>query len=140
MFLNPKLSMFVEFATLERESEREREKENRTCLCVCGHACAHTAQLPKARFDEDRQQTICSRKIREPLVLGHLPTSFSFGVFDGYVPRVFLLPPFLQKIITCFVATRQTVCNFFLQDACVSRPDIFRGAATRYICIGGDRR
>ncbi|KAM5542397.1 hypothetical protein V8D89_003856 [Ganoderma adspersum] len=39
--------------------------------------------LPKARYDEDRQQTICSRKIREPLALGRLPTSFSFGIFDG---------------------------------------------------------
>ena len=46
-----------------------------------------TARLPKARYDPDRQQTICSRKIREPLQIGRLPTSFSFGVFDGYVSQ-----------------------------------------------------
>ena len=46
-------------------------------------ARVRTARLPKARYDEDRQQTLCSRKIREPLALGRLPTSFSFGIFDG---------------------------------------------------------
>ncbi|KAI1795008.1 ribosomal protein S5 domain 2-like protein [Ganoderma leucocontextum] len=46
-------------------------------------AALKNTRLPKARFDEDRQQTICSRKTREPLALGRLPTSFSFGIFDG---------------------------------------------------------
>ena len=43
----------------------------------------HIARLPKATYDEDRQQTICTRKVMEPLQIGRLPTSYSFGIFDG---------------------------------------------------------
>ncbi|TBU28684.1 ribosomal protein S5 domain 2-like protein [Dichomitus squalens] len=46
-------------------------------------AALKNTRLPKARYDEDRQQTICSRKVKEPLQIGRLPTSFSFGIFDG---------------------------------------------------------
>ena len=42
------------------------------------------ATLPKATYDEENGHTTCTRKIREPLPLKHLPISYSFGVFDGY--------------------------------------------------------
>lgn len=44
---------------------------------------AHIARLPKATYDEDRRRTVCTRKVMEPLQIGRLPTSFSFGIFDG---------------------------------------------------------
>ena len=44
---------------------------------------AHIARLPKATYDENRRRTVCTRKVMEPLQIGRLPTSFSFGIFDG---------------------------------------------------------
>ncbi|KAI0722545.1 ribosomal protein S5 domain 2-like protein [Earliella scabrosa] len=46
-------------------------------------AALRNTRLPKATYDEDRQQTICTRKVMEPLQIGRLPTSYSFGIFDG---------------------------------------------------------
>ncbi|TFK94906.1 ribosomal protein S5 domain 2-like protein [Polyporus arcularius HHB13444] len=46
-------------------------------------AALKNTTLPKATYDEDRHRTVCSRKIREPLQIGRLPTSYSFGIFDG---------------------------------------------------------
>ncbi|RPD67466.1 ribosomal protein S5 domain 2-like protein [Lentinus tigrinus ALCF2SS1-7] len=46
-------------------------------------AALKNTKLPKARYDEVRQKTVCSRKNREPLQIGRLPTSYSFGIFDG---------------------------------------------------------
>ncbi|KAI0694371.1 ribosomal protein S5 domain 2-like protein [Cerioporus squamosus] len=46
-------------------------------------AALKNTRLPKATYDEDRHRTVCSRKIREPLQIGRLPTSYSFGIFDG---------------------------------------------------------
>jgi hypothetical protein len=42
-----------------------------------------TATLPKATYNEETGSTLCTRGIREPLLLGPLPISYSFGVFDG---------------------------------------------------------
>ncbi|KAH9974639.1 ribosomal protein S5 domain 2-like protein [Lactifluus volemus] len=39
--------------------------------------------LPKATYNEETGSTLCTRGIREPLLLGPLPISYSFGVFDG---------------------------------------------------------
>ncbi|EIW61518.1 uncharacterized protein TRAVEDRAFT_35012 [Trametes versicolor FP-101664 SS1] len=46
-------------------------------------AALKSTTLPKATYDEETKRTICSRKVQEPLQIGRLPTSFSFGVFDG---------------------------------------------------------
>ncbi|KAI0371452.1 ribosomal protein S5 domain 2-like protein [Pilatotrama ljubarskyi] len=46
-------------------------------------AALKNTTLPKATYNEETKRTICSRKIREPLQIGRLPTSFSFGIFDG---------------------------------------------------------
>ncbi|KAI0638638.1 ribosomal protein S5 domain 2-type protein [Trametes polyzona] len=46
-------------------------------------AALRNTTLPKATYNEETKRTICSRKVREPLQIGRLPTSFSFGIFDG---------------------------------------------------------
>ncbi|KAL7282756.1 hypothetical protein ACG7TL_004231 [Trametes sanguinea] len=46
-------------------------------------AALKNTRLPKATYYEDTKRTICSRKVVEPLQIGRLPTSFSFGIFDG---------------------------------------------------------
>ncbi|KAI0355465.1 ribosomal protein S5 domain 2-like protein [Trametes cingulata] len=46
-------------------------------------AALKNTTLPKATYNEETKRTICSRKVREPLQIGRLPTSFSFGIFDG---------------------------------------------------------
>ncbi|KAI9057666.1 ribosomal protein S5 domain 2-like protein [Trametes sanguinea] len=46
-------------------------------------AALKNTRLPKATYYEDTKRTICSRKVMEPLQIGRLPASFSFGIFDG---------------------------------------------------------
>ncbi|KAI8989873.1 ribosomal protein S5 domain 2-like protein [Trametes punicea] len=46
-------------------------------------AALKNTRLPKATYNEETKRTICSRKVMEPLRIGRLPTSFSFGIFDG---------------------------------------------------------
>ncbi|KAI0650899.1 ribosomal protein S5 domain 2-type protein [Trametes meyenii] len=46
-------------------------------------AALKNTTLPKATYNEETGRTVCSRKAREPLQMGRLPTSFSFGIFDG---------------------------------------------------------
>ncbi|CDO77202.1 hypothetical protein BN946_scf184747.g15 [Trametes cinnabarina] len=46
-------------------------------------AALRNTRLPKATYYEDTKRTICSRKVMEPLQIGRLPTSFSYGIFDG---------------------------------------------------------
>ena len=41
--------------------------------------------MPKATFDEDRGRAVCTRKVMQPLEMKKLPTSYSFGIFDGSV-------------------------------------------------------
>lgn len=44
-----------------------------------------SARLPQARYDEDTGQTVCSRKVKEPLKISRIPIAASFGIFDSYV-------------------------------------------------------
>ncbi|EMD40344.1 hypothetical protein CERSUDRAFT_148276 [Gelatoporia subvermispora B] len=46
-------------------------------------AALKNTRLPKARFDEEAGRTVCSRKVKEPLHIGRLPTAMTFGIFDG---------------------------------------------------------
>ncbi|KAI0774691.1 ribosomal protein S5 domain 2-type protein [Trametes elegans] len=46
-------------------------------------AALKNTRLPKATYYEVTKRTTCSRKVQEPLQIGRLPTSFSFGIFDG---------------------------------------------------------
>jgi hypothetical protein len=50
-----------------------------------------TATLPKATYNEETGRTSCTRGNREPLSLGRLPVSYSFGVFDGYMRLRFVM-------------------------------------------------
>ncbi|KIJ49546.1 hypothetical protein M422DRAFT_59277 [Sphaerobolus stellatus SS14] len=46
-------------------------------------AALKNVRLPKATYNEETGRTTCSRKITEPLQLGTLPFSASFGIFDS---------------------------------------------------------
>ncbi|KAH9854882.1 ribosomal protein S5 domain 2-type protein [Lenzites betulinus] len=46
-------------------------------------AALKNTTLPKPTYHEETKRTICSRTVREPLQCGPLPTSYSFGIFDG---------------------------------------------------------
>ncbi|KAI0832882.1 ribosomal protein S5 domain 2-type protein [Trametes gibbosa] len=46
-------------------------------------AALKNTTLPKPTYHEETKRTVCSRKVREPLQMGRLPTAYSFGVFDG---------------------------------------------------------
>ncbi|KAI0340831.1 hypothetical protein BDW22DRAFT_1378258 [Trametopsis cervina] len=46
-------------------------------------AALQNTLLPKATFNEDTGRTTCSRKQKQPLQLGRLPISMSFGMFDS---------------------------------------------------------
>ncbi len=62
---------------------KNSECPRHSCFIPPSSCTTRAVTLPKATYDEDRHRTVCSRKIREPLQIGRLPTSYSFGIFDG---------------------------------------------------------
>lgn len=52
---------------------------------VSNYRCEFIARLPKAVFNEETGQTICTRKSMLPLDVTKIPISASFGIFDSYV-------------------------------------------------------
>ncbi|WVO17612.1 hypothetical protein L204_105309 [Cryptococcus depauperatus] len=46
-------------------------------------AALKDTELPAARYDEDKNMTICSRTEKHPLELGRIPLACSVGIFQG---------------------------------------------------------
>ncbi|WVQ63059.1 uncharacterized protein L199_001210 [Kwoniella botswanensis] len=70
-------------------------------------------KLPKARYNEEKNQTICSRNEKYPLQLGRIPLSCSFGIFDS----TYLLPdptsyetPLLPTTLTIALDEHNQAC------------------------------
>jgi len=76
-------------------------------------AALRNTRLPRATYNPDTAQTLCSRTETYPLPLGRLPLACSFGVFDS----THLLPdptsfeaPFLPTTITIALDERSRPC------------------------------
>lgn len=49
------------------------------------HELTATARLPRATYNDDSGQTVCSRTETFPLQIGRTPLSCSFGIFQSSV-------------------------------------------------------
>ena len=74
-----------------------------------------TATLPKATYNEETGHTTCTRKICESLPLKRLPTSYSFGVFDGYD----------ATLTSSWFLSRADVVNLSNRTTVLADPDAF---------------